>query len=125
MPRRSKKKQKKPSINVNSKLNNVKILLSTQRVKEAIAYLYLIYIELVSKKFGVNKNFSQTIRDFAIVMVKQYKQNPQNIYPFIQRIEKVVYGGFPATHEFFQELLEHFAKLYLELTGSKLPSIKI
>ena len=125
MSRRSKKKQKKPSANVNSKLNNVKILVSTQRVKEAIAYLYLIYIDLVSNKFGVNKNFSQTIRDFAIVMVKQYKQNPQNIYPFIQRIEQVVYGGYPATQEFFQELLDHFGKLYLELTGNNLPTIKI
>jgi hypothetical protein len=124
MSRRA-KKEKKPSLNVNSRLKNVKILLSTQRVKEAIAYLYLIYTDLVAKKFGVSKNFSQTIRDFAIIMVKQHKQNPQNIYPFIQRIEKVVYGGYPATQEFFQELLEHFGKLYLELTGNKMPSIKI
>ena len=119
------KKEKIPSLNVNSRLKNVKILLSTERVKEAIAYLYLIYTDLVAKKFGVSKNQSQTIRDFAIIMVKQHKQNPQNIYPFIQRIEKVVYGGYPATQVFFQELLEHFGKLYLELTGNKMPSIKI
>lgn len=124
MSRRA-KKQKKSSLNVSAKLSNVKILVSTQRVKEAIAYLYLTYTDLVSKKFGVNKNFSQTIRDFAIVMVKQYKQNPQNIYPFIQRIEKVVYGGYPATKEFFKELFEHFGKLYLEITGNKLAPIQI
>jgi len=116
------KKNKTEAFNINRKLKSVKILISTGRIKEAIAYLYLIYTTLAGKKFGVTKTVSQTIRDFAITMVKQYKQNPQYIYPFIQRIEQVVYGGYPATDVFFQDLLEHFSRLYKELTGSNMPS---
>ena len=110
-----KDKKKKPMLlNVNIKLKNVQVLTATGRIKEAIAYLYLIYVDLACKKFNVTKNLSQTIRDFAIIMVKKYKQNPQYIYPFIQRIEKIVYGGYPATPEFFQELKPHFGNLYSE-----------
>ena len=122
MAKKKDKKTKTESFNIKEKLRIVKTLINTGRIKEAIAYLYLIYTMLASKKFGVNKTVSQTIRDFAIIMVKQYKQNPQYIYPFIQRIEQVVYGGYPATEEFFQDLLNHFSNLYKELTGSNMPS---
>lgn len=121
MAKKDKKKQTE-SFNINRKLKSVKTLISTGRIKEAIAYLYLIYTTIAGKKFDVTKTNSQTIRDFAIIMVKQYKQNPQFIYPFIQRIEQVVYGGYPATEEFFQDLLGHFSNLYKELTGTNMPS---
>ncbi|MHA1727313.1 MAG: hypothetical protein ACTSWY_01115 [Promethearchaeota archaeon] len=121
MGRLSKKKETDSSVNV--KLRNMKSLNMTGRLKEAVAYLYLIYVDLVRQKFGVAKKYSQTIRDFAIIMVKNYKQNPQNVYPFIQRIEQTVYGDYTINQGFFKDLLQHFGKLYLELTGNPLPPI--
>ena len=63
------KKEKIPSLNVNSRLKNVKILLSTQRVKEAIAYLYLIYTDLVAKIFGVSMILSDCLGVLGFFLV--------------------------------------------------------
>lgn len=120
-----KKKDAQETINVSSKLNNVKLLYNTNRIKEAIAYLYTIYTDLALQKYGVRKTFSQTIRDFAIIMVKQYGQDPANIYPFIQQIERAIYGGYPSTPEFFIAIVEAFGKIYREISGNRLPSLNL
>ncbi len=120
-----KKKETQETVNVSSKLENVKILYNTGRIKECIAYLYTIYTDLALQKYGVRKTFSQTIRDFAIIMVKQYGQDPANIYPFIQQIEKAIYGGYPSTRELFLEIVESFKKIYREMSGSRLPSLNL
>ena len=120
-----KKKETQETLNVSSKLNNVKILYKTGRIKEAIAYLYTIYTDIALQKYGVRKTFSQTIRDFAIIMVKQYGQDPANIYPFIQQIERAIYGGYPSTPEFFLTIVEAFGKIYREISGHRLPSLNL
>jgi hypothetical protein len=119
------KKETQETLNVSTKLNNVKLLYNTGRLKEAIAYLYTIYTDLALQKYGVRKTFSQTIRDFAIIMVKQYGQDPANIYPFIQQIEKAIYGGYPSTPDFFLQIVESFGKIYREMSGHRLPSLNL
>ena len=119
------KKETEETLNVNTKLKNVKLLYNTDRIKEGIAYLYTIYTDLALQKYGVRKTFSQTIRDFAIIMVKQYGQDPANIYPFIQQIEKAIYGGYPSTREFFHQIVEAFGKIYREMSGHRLPSLNL
>ncbi len=120
-----KKKDEKEELNVSSKLKNVKLLYDTGRLKEAIAYMYTIYTDLALQKFGVRKTFSQTVRDFAIIMVKQHGQDPANIYPFIQQIEKAIYGGYPSTPEFFKQIVESFGNIYREMSGHRLPSLNL
>ena len=120
-----KKKETEETLNVGSKLKNVKLLYNTGRIKEGIAYLYTIYTDLALQKYGVRKTFSQTIRDFAIIMVKQYGQDPANIYPFIQQIEKAIYGGYPSTPEYFLNIVEAFGKIYREMSGHRLPSLNL
>ncbi len=122
---RRKKKETEETLNVASKLKNVKLLYNTDRIKEGIAYLYTIYTDLALQKYGVRKTFSQTIRDFAIIMVKQYGQDPANIYPFIQQIEKAIYGGYPSTQEYFLKIVEAFGKIYREMSGHRLPSLNL
>ncbi len=117
----AKKKKKGQGFNSSEKLRKVKILYSTGRKKESIAYLYAIYTAIAAQRYGERKTPSQTIRDFAIVMVKKYKQDPQNIYPFIQSVEKTIYGGFPTTEQAFQNIISSFSKLHLELTGKPMP----
>jgi len=106
-----KKKDAQEGLNVSSKLKNVKLLYNTDRIKEAIAYLYTIYTDLA--------------RDFAIIMVKQHGQDPANIYPFIQEIEKAIYGGYPSTPDFFMQIVESFGKIYREMSGHRLPSLNL
>ncbi|MHA1819488.1 MAG: hypothetical protein ACTSU2_16640 [Promethearchaeota archaeon] len=116
-----KKKVTAPALNITQKLKNIKILYSTNRIKEAIAYLFVLYSELSRAKFGTARKFSQTLRDYAIICVKEHGQNPQNVYPFIQVVEKAIYGGIPITGEYFQDTLQKFSVLFRELTGSELP----
>lgn len=113
-------KSKNTSTGLN--LDKVRVLYATDRKREAIAYLYLLYTRLSQDKFGVQKKYSQTIRDYAIVMVKEMKQNPQKIYPFIQKVERAVYGGIPTTDQVFNDVVNSFGALYADLTGKNLPS---
>lgn len=117
-----KEKPKKEVFNLNAKLKNVRILEQSGRLKEAIAYMYMIYTEVASQTFGITKKVSQSIRDYAIVLVKEMQQNPQNVYPFIQKIEKTIYGGYPITPQLYQEVIQQFGVLYHDATGHSLPS---
>ena len=116
---RKKKSKDQPSFSIESKMNNVKVLNQTDRPKEAIAYLYLIYTDLMKTKHGQPRKFHETIRDYAITCVTKLGQNPENIYPFIQKIEEIIYGGVEPTEGQFKTTLDLFAKLYSEITGKQ------
>ncbi|MBY9013988.1 MAG: hypothetical protein KGD70_16595, partial [Candidatus Lokiarchaeota archaeon] len=63
------KKEQEPEIDISQKLENVKVLVSSNRAKEAIAYIYLIYNDIVTKKFKKPRFAYQTIREYAITCV--------------------------------------------------------
>ena len=48
---KKKKKQPEPEINIKQRFDNVKILVETNRPKEAIAYIYLVYDDIINIKF--------------------------------------------------------------------------
>ncbi|MFX0133906.1 MAG: hypothetical protein ACFFDN_09690, partial [Candidatus Hodarchaeota archaeon] len=84
------KKQEKESRVVNlpleSKIINLKILKDTGRLEESISYLFnAIYMDLINAKYGRIRKVNETIRDFAIISVKELKLTPASIYPFIQK----------------------------------------
>jgi len=110
---------------IEDRLKNVRLLYQMGRVKEALAYLYVTYTEIAQFRHGIEKRSSQTTTEFAIVMVKEYGQNPQNIYPFIQEIEQVVYGGYPYNDQVFLHAIELFGRIYLELMEKPLPSFQL
>ncbi|MHA1660606.1 MAG: hypothetical protein ACTSUT_15965, partial [Promethearchaeota archaeon] len=108
------------SVNVplESKIRNLKILKDTGRLEESISYLFnALYMELVNAKYDRIIKETETIRDFAIISVKELKLNPASIYPFIQIIEKVNYFPFNITEKEFYSTIELFSPIYFELTG--------
>ncbi|MHA1275473.1 MAG: hypothetical protein ACTSQS_18910 [Promethearchaeota archaeon] len=116
------KKQEKESMIVElpleNKLRNLKILKDTGRLEESLSYLFnAVYMELVSAKFGRTKKPNETIRDFAITSVKEFKLNPSTIYPFIQKLEEVIYARPTMTEKDFYEVVNLFSPVYYELTG--------
>jgi len=117
------RKQDKESRVVNlpleSKIKNLKILKETGRLEESLSYLFnAIYMELVSAKYGRIRKVNETIRDFAIISVKQLKLNPASIYPFIQKVEQIIYAQpFQITEKDFYNAIELFSPIYLQITG--------
>ncbi|MFX0188422.1 MAG: hypothetical protein ACFE8A_11890 [Candidatus Hodarchaeota archaeon] len=101
------------------RIRNLKILKDTGRLEEALSYLFQsIYIELINAKYGRKKNENETIRDFAIISVKELKLNPASIYPFIQNVEKIIYDKpFIIKEQDFYASVELFSPIYFELTG--------
>ena len=101
------------------RIRNFKILKDTGRLEEALSYLFQsIYMELVNAKYGKRKKETETIRDFAIISVKEFKLNPASIYPFIQNIEKVIYDKpFLIKENDFYNSVQLFSPVYFELTG--------
>jgi len=121
-----KKKGKKTggqaTFNIGSKLSNIQTLVATGRRKEAIAYMFMIYTMICGAKFKVGKKPSQSIRDFAMIMVQQHGQNPTNVYPFVQTIESVIYGGKQPSEEAYRGVRQTFAKVFEDVVGKPLPN---
>jgi hypothetical protein len=117
------KKQEKESRVINlpleSKLINLRLLKDSGRLEESISYLFnAIYIELVNAKYGRTRKENETIRDFAIISVKELKLTPAAIYPFIQKVEEIIYARpFKITDNDFYKTCELFSPVYFQLTG--------
>ncbi|MHA2391580.1 MAG: hypothetical protein ACXAEX_06395 [Promethearchaeota archaeon] len=113
------KKTQEPEIDIKQKLENVKVLVNTNRPKEAIAYIYLVYDDLINVKFKKPRLIHQTIREYAISCVKELEKNlkPESVYPFIKKIEDIIYGGIEPTTKELNFTIDLFSNLYNEITG--------
>ena len=107
------------TIPLEGKIENLKILKDSGRIEEALTYLFsAIYMELVGGKFGRRRNPNETIRDFGIISVKEFGLDPTKIYPFIQKIESIIYAPpTPLSDEDFYNTIELFSPIYYLLTG--------
>jgi len=101
------------------RIRNLKILKETGRMEESLSYLFQsIYMELINGKYGRRITETETIRDFAIISVKNLNLNPATIYPFIQKVEEIIYARpFIINDKDFYETVELFSPIYFELTG--------
>jgi len=117
-----KKKKKIPTLNVKERLQNVKVLVETNRSKEAIAYIYLVYDDLINNKFNKPRLIHQTIREYAIACVNELEQNlkPELVYPFIKKIEDIIYGGIEPTNKELNFAIDLFSNLYTNITGNNI-----
>ncbi|MFX1587517.1 MAG: hypothetical protein ACFFC1_05120, partial [Promethearchaeota archaeon] len=53
-----------------------------------------------------------------IVSVKQLNLKPSNVYPFIQKVEEIIYAKpYQITEKEFYSAIELFSPVYYELTG--------
>ncbi|MFX1390245.1 MAG: hypothetical protein ACFE9Z_09305 [Promethearchaeota archaeon] len=116
---KKKKKQPEPEINIKQRFDNVKILVDTNRPKEAIAYIYLVYDDLINIKFKKPRLAHQTIREYAISCVNELekKLKPESVYPFIKKIEDFIYGGLEPTTKELNFTIDLFSNIYNEITG--------
>ncbi len=111
------------SFDLSGKLRNIQTLVLTKRPKEAIAYQYMLFTMICAMKYRETKHPSQSIRDFAMTMVRNHSLNPANVYPFVQEVEHVIYGGRQPNEEIYQRILELFGKVFKEIVGKKLPKL--
>ena len=116
---KKKKKIPEPEINIKQRFDNVKILVESNRPKEAIAYIYLVYDDLINIKFKKPRLVHQTIREYAIACVNELEKNlkPESVYPFIKKIEDIIYGGVEPTNTELNFAVDLFSNLYNEITG--------
>jgi hypothetical protein len=117
------KKGQETEIDISQKLENVKVLVSSNRAKEAIAYIYLIYNDVITNKFKKPRLAYQTIREYAITCVNELGQKPEAIYPFIKKIEDIIYGGVEPTVKELNFAVQLFSNLYNDITGKVLPTV--
>ncbi len=117
------KKEREPEVDIKQKFENVKVLVDTNRAKEAIAYIYLIYNDITTIKFKKPRLAHQTIREYAIRCVTELDQKPESIYPFIKKIEDIIYGGVEPTNKELNFAVQLFSNLYNDLTGKTLPTV--
>jgi len=118
-----KKQEAKRTFDIGSKLKNIKTLYATKRLKESIAYMFMLYTQLCQVKYNEKRLPSQSVRDYAMIMVKKHNQNPQSIYPFIQPVESIIYGGRQPSVEVFQQTTTLFGSVFQEVVGKTLPQI--
>ncbi|MFX1405666.1 MAG: hypothetical protein ACFFBW_01810 [Promethearchaeota archaeon] len=117
------KKQEEPELDISQSFENVKVLVQTNRAKEAIAYIYLVYNDLIRRKYKKPRLAFQTIREYAIICVNELDQKPESVYPFIKKIEDIIYGGIEPTSKELNFTIQLFSNLYNEITGKSLHRI--
>jgi hypothetical protein len=117
------KKSIEPEVDIRQKFDNVKVLVQSHRAKEAIAYIYLVYNDIISLKFKKPRLAHQTIREYAITCVNELDQKPESVYPFIKKIEDIIYGGIEPTSKEINFTVQLFSALYNEVTGKSMPAV--
>lgn len=115
--KKKKKKKVEPELNIKERFRNVKVLVETNRPKEAIAYIYLAYCAVMDDKFKKPRLPHQTIREYAITAVNQLGQLPESTYSFVKRIEDIIYGGLEPTKAEINYTAQLFSTLYKEITN--------
>ncbi len=115
----SRSKDDEDEIDITQRVDNLKILRETGRPKEAIAYIYLVYNDIIRKKFDKPRLAHQTIREYAITCVNDLGHKPEAVYPFIKKIEDIIYGGVEPTEKEFKFTVNLFSNLYNDITGKK------
>jgi hypothetical protein len=102
-----------------NRILNLKILKDSGRLEESLSYLFnAIYMDLINAKYGRTRKNTETIRDFAIISVTQLNLTPTSIYPFIQKVEEIIYAKpFQINDKDFYNTIELFSPIYHELTG--------
>ncbi len=118
-----KKKVIEPEVDIRQKFDNVKVLVESNRAKEAIAYIYLVYNDIITLKFKKPRLAYQTIREYAITCVNELDQKPESVYPFIKKIEDIIYGGIEPTSKEINYTVQLFSTLYNEVTGKSIPTV--
>ena len=116
-------RKSKPSsgFDVKAKLGNIQTLVKTKRPKEAIAYEFILFTMLCTAKFKLRRQPYESIRDYAMKMVKDFDMNPANLYPFIQKVEEAIYGNSKPSVEMYNQSIESFNKVFEEIVGKALP----
>ncbi len=103
------------------RLNNLDVLKKSGRLEEAIVYLFYIFLELSESKYDISKDPNETINDYAIKCVKDMGQDPMLIYPFIKKIEKILYGSRGVIkEEDFKYVFSMFVSIFFNLTGVRI-----
>ena len=120
---KKKKKLIEPEVDIRQKFDNVKVLVQSHRAKEAIAYIYLVYNDIITLKFKKPRLAHQTIREYAITCVNELDQKPESVYPFIKKIEDIIYGGIEPTSKEINFTVQLFSALYNEVTGKSMPAV--
>jgi hypothetical protein len=118
-----KKKIIEPEVDIRQKFDNMKTLVDSNRAKEAIAYIYLVYNDIITLKFKKPRLAYQTIREYAITCVNELDQKPESVYPFIKKIEDIIYGGIEPTSKEINYTIQLFSALYNEVTGKSIPTV--
>jgi len=120
MDRMRKREFERSKLNLPETMGPVTLLYAFGRLREAVAYTYSIYIKIIREMFHIEKKNSETLRDFAITVVTKYGQDPLRVYPYVQLIESIIYGGRTIDQEGFEDAINMFSRLYWNLTGDVL-----
>ncbi len=107
------------AIPLEDKIVNLKILKDSGRLEEAVSYLFnAIFMTLVNAKFNRKKTVNETVRDFAIVTVRDLKMTPTIVYPFMSKVEEIIYNRpLRINDKDFYDAVNLFSPVYNELTG--------
>jgi hypothetical protein len=96
----------------------ITMLYEIGRRREALAYTYKIYSDLINEKYSLAREMAQTLREFAVVCVTKYGQDPLKVYPYVSIVENVIYGAIEVDAAIFDRAMTLFGRVFQEITGT-------
>ncbi len=105
------------AVDKSAKFAIITMLYSQGRKREAIAYTYKIYTDLINEKYSLKRTSAQTLREFAIICVMKYGLDPLRVYPYISMVEDIIYGAYDVDRKIFDKAITLFGRIFQEITG--------
>ncbi|MHA1731058.1 MAG: hypothetical protein ACTSU5_03905 [Promethearchaeota archaeon] len=98
-------------------LRMVEYFYRAGRIKEAVAYLFAQISRIIEGVKEVQRDPSTTARAFATQLIEDGVMTPEVLFPFVQKVEEVLYSGSPVKREDLVQAFDLFNKLYQSITN--------
>ncbi|HME53347.1 MAG TPA: hypothetical protein VKM55_14080 [Candidatus Lokiarchaeia archaeon] len=105
------------------KFETVRLLLDAGMQKEAMIYMFHILAWLIENKHDVKKAPSSTVKEYFTDLVKSSKIPAQNVHPFVNIIEEMLYSHHELEANILDSYKEKWANIYTDLAGELPPAL--
>ena len=122
--RKKEKRQKFEGINLEFIKSKLAALQQGNRFREAVIYAYYNYLQVIQGAYNIQRHPSQTVREFAMDMVKKVKIPPGLIYPFTTFYEEARFGRQEMTANTFNDAFKLFEQLNNLIMGGPKEVVK-
>lgn len=107
-------------VDLKARIAELKDLVNAGKFNDAVKYLYNMFADTVNQYSGITRAPNETIREFAVMVIKKEGLNPQLVNGLTQLFERARYSDQVMDKEDYNRAAKYFAELYSLISGGSL-----